>query len=162
EYGTHAGAQLTIVLKSGTNRFHGTAFEFLRNDKLDAEDFFQNYFNAPGAARKPKNQLRQNQFGGVFSGPIWIPKIYNGKNRTFFMFDYEGRRRRQPGGIGTANVPTDAFRNGDLSALLNRRDNNTGAPLQPIQIFDPITGTPFAGNIIPANRVQPAAKALAG
>ncbi len=160
EYGTHAGAQLTMVLKSGTNQFHGTAFEFLRNDKLDAEDYFQNYFNAPGAASKPKNQLRQNQFGGVFSGPIWIPKVYNGKNRTFFMFDYEGRRRRQPGGTGTSNVPTDAFRNGDLSALLNRRDNNTGAPLPSIQIFDPITGDPFPGNIIPASRIQPAAKAL--
>lgn len=160
EYGTHAGAQLIMVLKSGANQFHGTAFEFLRNDKLDAEDYFQNYFNAPGAAPKPKNQLRQNQFGGVFSGPIWIPKIYNGKNRTFFMFDYEGRRRRQPGGTGTANVPTDAFRSGDFSALLNRRDNTSGAALPAIQIFDPITGTPFAGNIIPADRIQPAAKAL--
>jgi hypothetical protein len=161
EYGTHAGAQLTMVLKSGTNQFHGTAFEFLRNDKLDAEDYFQNYFNAPGAARKPKNQLRQNQFGGVLSGPILVPKIYNGKNRTFFMFDYEGRRRRQPGGIGTANVPSATFRNGDLSALLNRQNNTTGAPLPAIQIFDPITGAPFPGNIIPPDRIQPAAKALA-
>src|SRR6267378_6334512 len=57
EYGTHAGAQLTIALKSGANQFHGGVFEFLRNDKLDAEDYFQNYFNAPGATRKPKNLL---------------------------------------------------------------------------------------------------------
>ncbi|MBV8818275.1 MAG: TonB-dependent receptor, partial [Acidobacteriaceae bacterium] len=64
------------------------------------------------------------------------------------------------GGVGTANVPTDAFRNGDLSALLNRHDNTTGAQLPSIQIFDPFTGTPFPGNIIPADRIQPAAKAL--
>ena len=120
EYGTNAGAQIMIALKSGTNQFHGTAFEFLRNDVLDAENYFNNYFNAPGSARRPKDELRQNQYGGVFSGPVWIPKIYNGRDKTFFMFDYEARKRRQPGGVGTANVPSEAFRNGDLSALLNR------------------------------------------
>ena len=93
EYGTNAGGQLVMELRSGTNQFHGDAFEFLRNDKLDATDFFQNYFTPPGAAHKPKNLLRQNQYGGVFSGPIIVPKIYNGKNRTFFMFDY---RRPKP------------------------------------------------------------------
>ena len=97
EYGTNAGAQLTIALKSGTNQFHGTAFEFLRNDVLDAENYFQNYFNAPGAARRPKDELRQNQYGGVFSGPVWIPKVYNGRDKTFFMFDYEARKRAAAG-----------------------------------------------------------------
>src|SRR5436190_12425687 len=144
EYGTHAGAQLTIALKSGANQFHGGVFEFLRNDKLDAEDYFQNCFNAPGATRKPKNLLRQNQYGGVLSGPVWIPKIYNGKNRTFFMFDLEGHRLRQPNQVGTSLVPTEAFKNGDLSALLNRHDA-TGKSLPAVQIIDPLTGTPFAG-----------------
>src|SRR5205807_9011015 len=65
EYGTHSGAQLTIALKSGGNRYHGDVFEFLRNDKLDAADFFQNYFTPAGKALVPKNQLRQNQYGGV-------------------------------------------------------------------------------------------------
>ena len=159
EYGTNSGAQITIVTKSGTNDFHGTAFEFLRNDALDAENYFTNYFNSPGAARRKKDGLRQNQYGGVFSGPVWIPKVYKGKDKTFFMFDYEAKLRRQPGQTGTANFPTDAFRNGDLSALLNRRDNN-GNPLPSIQIVDPLTGTPFAGNIIPATRISPTAKAL--
>ena len=87
EYGTHAGAQLAIALKSGTNAFHGDAFEFLRNDKLDAQDYFQNYFNPPGSTPTPKNLLRQNQYGFLLTGPILIPKIYSGKNRTFFMFE---------------------------------------------------------------------------
>jgi hypothetical protein len=155
EYGTNSGAQLTIVLRSGTNQYHGTAFEFFRNDVLDAENYFTNYFNAPGAARRKKDGLRQNQYGGVISGPLSIPKLYNGKDKTFFMFDYEARLRRQPGNTATANVPSLAFRNGDLSALLNR-----GAGLNPIQIVDPLTGTPFAGNIIPATRISPTAKAL--
>ena len=71
------------MLKSGTNEFHGTAFEFFRNDVLDAENYFQNYFNAPGAARRKKDGLRQNQYGGVLSRPIIIPKLYNGKDKTF-------------------------------------------------------------------------------
>src|SRR5947208_12220278 len=159
EYGTNSGAQLTIVLKSGTNEFHGTAFEFLRNDVLDAEDYFVNYFNAPGEPRKPKDQLRQNQYGGVISGPFTIPKLYDGEDRTFFMFDYEGRKRRQPGGIGTANVPPEAFRHGDLSALLNRHDDS-GNPLPAVQIIDPLTGNPFPNNLIPDSRISAAAKNL--
>ena len=159
EYGTHAGAQLTIALKSGGNQFHGDAFEFLRNDKLDAEDYFQNYFIPAGKARVPKNLLRQNQYGGVFSGPVTIPKIYKGKDRTFFMFDYEAHKIRQPNQAGTALVPSDAFRQGDLSALLNRR-SATGAALPAIQVIDPFTGAPFANNQIPASRISPIAKNL--
>ena len=159
EYGTNAGAQLAMALKAGTNQFHGSAFEFLRNDKFDATDYFQNYFNPPGAAPKPKNLLRQNQYGGVFSGPLIIPKIYNGKDRTFFMFDYEAHKVRQPNQIGTANVPSDAFRSGDLSALLNRR-GPSGNALPSIQVIDPLTGIPFAGNIIPASRISPIAQNL--
>ena len=159
EYGTHSGAQLTIALKSGTNQFHGTAFEFLRNDKLDAIDFFQNYFTPPGKPLVPKNLLRQNQYGGVLSGPLSIPKVYKGKDRTFFMFDYEVHKVRQPNQAGTANVPSAAFRVGDLSALLNRH-SNTGATLPPIQVIDPFTGMPFANNQIPSAQISPIAKNL--
>ncbi len=159
EYGFNAGAQTIIVTKSGTNDWHGSLFEFLRNDVFDAENFFQNYFNAPGAPRVPKDSLRQNNFGGVLTGPLWVPKIYSGKNQTFFMVNYEGRRRRQGGLSQTANHPTTAFRRGDFSALLNRRDAS-GNPLPAITIVDPITGAPFPGNIIPDNRIQPAAKNL--
>ena len=159
EYGTHSGAQLTIALKSGTNQYHGDTFEFLRNDKLDAEDFFQNYFTPAGKALVPKNLLRQNQYGGVFSGPLTIPKVYHGKDRTFFMFDYEAHKLRQPNQAGTSNVPTPAFLQGDLSALLNRH-SATGAPLPPIQVIDPFTGDPFPSNQIPASRISPIARNL--
>jgi len=150
EYGFNAGAQVIIVTKSGGNDFHGSAFEFLRNDVFDAENFFQNYFNAPGAARSKKDSLRQNNFGGVLTGPLWIPKIYDGHNKTFFMFNYEARRRRQGRIAQTANHPPLAFRSGDFSSLLNLPT--------PITVRDPITGDPFPGNIIPASRISPAAK----
>jgi hypothetical protein len=152
EYGFNAGAQTIIVTKSGGNDWHGSAFEFLRNDIFDAEHFFQNYFNAPGAARSKKPSLRQNNFGGVLTGPLWIPKIYDGHNKTFFMVNYEARRRRDGGIAQTANHPPLAFRNGDFSSLL-------GLPT-PIRIIDPLTGDPFPGNIIPANRISNSAKEL--
>jgi hypothetical protein len=116
----------------------------LRNDKLDAQNYFQNYFNPPGSTPTPKDLLRQNQYGFLLSGPILIPKIYSGKNRTFFMFDFESRRLRQPNQVGQALYPTQAFEDGDMSALLNRHDSS-GNALPAIQIIDPITGVPFAG-----------------
>jgi hypothetical protein len=152
EYGFNAGAQVHIVTKSGGNDWHGSAFEFLRNDIFDAENYFQNYFNAPGQARSKKDSLRQNDFGGVLTGPLWIPKLYNGRNKTFFMFDYEARRRRNGNIAQTANHPPLAFRNGDFSSLLSLPT--------PIKILDPVTGAEFPGNIIPANRISNVAKEL--
>ncbi|HZN11288.1 MAG TPA: TonB-dependent receptor, partial [Blastocatellia bacterium] len=154
EYGFNAGAQMIIVTKSGGNDFHGSAFEFLRNDIFDAENYFQNYFNAPGAARSKKDSLRQNNFGGVLTGPFWIPKIYDGHNRTFFMVNYEARRRRQGGLAQTANHPPLEFRRGDFSSLLSLPT--------PIRIVDPLTGAEFPNNIIPESRISPAAKNLMG
>jgi len=151
EYGFNSGAQLIMVMRSGTNGFHGAAYEFLRNDKLDAENYFQNYFNT-SSTRLPKQGIRQNQFGAVINGPVVLPKLYNGKDRTFFMFNYEGRRRRLPGAAASALVPTEEFRNGDFSQLLR---------VSPaVQLVDPLTGTPFAGNIIPQSRISNTAKAL--
>lgn len=158
EYGFNSGAQLIMVMRSGSNELHGSAYEFLRNDKLDAENYFQNYFTPAGAARLPKPALRQNQFGGVISGPVIIPKIYNGKNRTFFMFNYEGRRTSNPGISGTALVPSNRMRSGDFSELLGIR-NSAGNPA-PVTIVDPLTGTPFPGNIIPASRITSTGKSL--
>jgi hypothetical protein len=97
EFGRTPGAQVQILTRSGTNEFHGTAFEYFRNDKLDANDWFAN------SRRLPKPALRQNDFGGVLSGPLTLPRFgeggpstYSGKNRTFFFFSYEGLRLRQP------------------------------------------------------------------
>ena len=95
EYGFGGGAQVTITMKSGTNALHGTFFDFFRNDLFDAENYFLNFELAPGTTRLKKNTLRQNQFGFVFSGPVVIPKVYNGKNKTFWAFNYEGRRTRE-------------------------------------------------------------------
>jgi hypothetical protein len=97
EFGRTPGAQVSIVTRSGTNEFHGTLFEYLRNDALDANDWFAN------SRRLPKPPLRQNDFGGVIGGPLYLPRfgeggpsLYSGKDRTFFFFSYEGLRLRQP------------------------------------------------------------------
>ena len=158
EYGFNSGAQLIMVMRSGTNELHGAAYNFLRNEKLDAEAYFQNYFNPPSAARLPKPALRQNQFGGVISGPVLIPKIYNGKNKTFFMFNYEGRRTSNPGIAGAALVPSTRMRTGDFGELLGIR-NAAGNP-SPITVIDPFTGTPFPNNVIPPARISATARTL--
>src|SRR6266567_2794884 len=103
EYGMNSGAQANVSIKSGTNQFHGSAFEFLRNDLLDARGFFL-------APTQPKNKLRRNQFGGVFSGPVK-------RDKTFFLINYEGRRevRATPGSM---TVPTVAMRSGDFSEII--------------------------------------------
>jgi hypothetical protein len=111
------GAFFNATTKSGTNRYHGGVFEFIRNDKLDA----RNYFSATRAI------LKRNQFGGDIGGPLSIPHLYNGKDKTFFFVDYEGQRLRQ-GLVVNSIVPTDAQRTGDFTGL--------GKP-----IFDPLTTT---------------------
>ncbi|HMJ63270.1 MAG TPA: carboxypeptidase regulatory-like domain-containing protein, partial [Bryobacteraceae bacterium] len=85
QYGGYMGAHLNVISKSGGNDLHGAVFEFLRNDKLNARNYFAN-------PAQPKPTVRQNQFGLVVNGPVMIPKVYDGRNRTFFMFDYEGLR----------------------------------------------------------------------
>src|SRR6202162_1835382 len=103
EFGRSGAAVLNATIKSGTNSFHGTAWEFFRNDKLDAADFFEN------AHSISKGELRQNQFGFTAGGPVVIPKVFNGRNKVFFFGDYEGLRRVQ-GTVLTGSVPTDAER----------------------------------------------------
>jgi hypothetical protein len=99
------GAFFNATTKSGTNKYHGGVFEFFRNEKLDA----RNYFSATRAI------LKRNQFGGDIGGPLSIPHLYNGKDKTFFFVDYEGQRLRQ-GLVVNSTVPTDAQRLGDFSA----------------------------------------------
>ena len=134
EYGFSAN-QINIVSKSGTNDLHGTVFWFLRNNALDARSFFQ-------AAIPP---LRQNQFGFVAGGPVYIPKLYNGRNRTFWLVNYEGERRRQG---------TDFFGNVPTADQLAGRFTST--------IIDPATGNPFPNNVVPQDRWSRLAKAVIG
>jgi hypothetical protein len=143
EYGMNSGAQANVSIRSGTNQFHGTAFEFLRNDVLDA----RGYFLAPS---QPKNKLRRNQFGGVFSGPVK-------KDRTFFLVNYEGRRevRATPARM---TVPTVAMRNGDFSEIIqpgNRWYPRDANPAAARSIRLPGDSTPFPGNIIPRSLLNP-------
>lgn len=148
EFGRSGGAVLNVTIKSGTNDLHGTFYEFLRNSNLDAK----NYFDSPD---NPIPPFKMNQFGFSVGAPVLIPKIYNGKNRTFFFFDYQGTRIRT-GQTFFASVPPDAWRNGDFSGY------NT--------IFDPqltvtdaqgnSTRAPFPGNQIPQNRRNPIAATL--
>jgi outer membrane receptor protein involved in Fe transport len=132
EYGGHAGANVQLQLKSGTNSFHGSVFEYLRDDALDARNYFS-------PAPNPKPQLERNQFGGVIGGPLR-------RNRTFFMFSYEGVRENQEN-VAQTSFLTEAMRQGDFSGV-------SGV------IRDPLTGLAFANNIIPANRLDPVAVAL--
>ena len=103
-YGRSPGAQFSLVTRSGTNDFHGAAFDYLRNNFFDANDWFNDYYGRPIAA------LRQNDFGGTFGGPVWIPGIYNGRNRTFFFASYEGLRLRQPQAASLQYVPDNYMR----------------------------------------------------
>jgi hypothetical protein len=153
QYGHTSGGIVNVSLKSGTNAIHGTVYEFARRKAWDANSF-QN--NAAGAA---KGEHYLDQYGGQISGPVYIPKLYDGRNKTFFMFDYERYRENTPRPF-TLSVPAPEFSNGDFSKLVN------GAG-QPIAIYDPSTGKDvngtwvrqvFPGNIIPTNRINPIAK----
>jgi hypothetical protein len=123
EFGRTGGGLVSFAMRSGTNEFHGTAHNFLRNSALDA-----NGFNA-NRARLPRGVFRRNQFGGTFGGPVRIPKLYDGRNRTFFFFAYEGLRERSLNSF-TGSVPTALERLGNFSQ--SRLQNG-----QLIQIFDP-------------------------
>jgi hypothetical protein len=150
EFGISGGGIINVIYKSGTNDLHGSVYEFLRNSVLDANNFFSNRSGTPLAS------FKRNQFGFSVGGPIVIPKVYNGHNKTFFFGSYEGLRQRTASTL-TATVPTQAERGGDFSQI--KTTNGT-----PITIYDPLTTTkvganylrtPFAGNVIPANRINP-------
>ena len=148
-YGENAGGVVNVVTKSGNNQFHGDLFEYVRNPVFNA----RNYFSAS------RDQLKRNQFGGTIGGPVIIPHVYNGHDRTFFFFGFQGERYRD---IGTANhafVPTTAELNGDFSALLNASNPNNPFG-RVIQITDPLTGQPFPGNLIPTARYDSASLGL--
>ena len=104
EYGRNPGGQFSFETKSGTNDWHGTAYDYLRNGALDANDWFSDYFSV----KKPA--LRQNDFGGTLGGPVTIPNVYKGKNRTFFFVSYEGLRLTQPQPAKVNYVPDAALR----------------------------------------------------
>ena len=184
QFGRAAGAVLNATVKSGTNGIHGDVWEFIRNEALDANDYFLNQ------AGQKRPQFRRNQFGFTIGGPIVLPKIYNGRDKTFFFGDYEGLRQRQ-GNTATGTVPTLAERNSGFTNFADMVSLNTGNnkadalgrvfPLGtildpattrqiPASGVDPVTGLhgaansyirdPFPGNVIPASRLDQNAIAL--
>lgn len=134
EYGRSAGGLINVSTKSGSNSFHGSVYEFLRNSAMDARNFFDN-------PAQPKLAFKRNQFGATLGGPI-------AQTKTFFFGAYERTVIRQPQSA-TARVPPAPWRNGDFSSQ--------NAPL-----IDPLTGVAFPGNIIPQNRILPIGRAMLG
>jgi hypothetical protein len=147
--GRNAGAVVNMVTRSGTNQYRGTLWEFLRNDKLNTRNFF-----ARGV-----DPLRRNQFGVTLGGPINIPKLYNGKDRTFFFFAYEGTRERIGRTRSDIVVPTALERQGDFSQSTIRGVPVTVAPPETVTAANP-RGTPYPDARIPANRIDPVARAF--
>ncbi len=148
ETGFGGGAVTNITLKSGTNDLHGTIFEFLRNNALDAEPYFLNFERSAGERREANKRIR-NTFGVVLSGPIV-------RNKTFWMFDWEARREREKSPAQFGFFPHDSFRGGDFSELLQPTPRSGSSRLRnPILIYDPFTGDPFPNNVIPSSRIHP-------
>jgi hypothetical protein len=143
DQGRNSGAVVDVVTKSGTNSWHGSAFEFLRNSAMDARSFF----NVVG---QPFPSFRYNQFGGSLGGPVTLPKVYNGKDKTFFFVDYEGFRRNQQQ-IANVTIPTVAERSGNFSAFPNKIYDPTTTTVS----GSSYTRTPFPNNMIPSNRFDP-------
>jgi Carboxypeptidase regulatory-like domain/TonB dependent receptor len=151
EYGRATGGIVNLVTKSGTNQLHGTAYEILRNEVLDANGWWNNYRSTP---RQPDNQ---NDFGFEVAGPVWIPKVYNGRDKTFFMFNLEAYRYKSGSG-GPATVPDASWNQGDFSNLLTPT-TSLGTTYPAHQLYDYTTCVPgpckpFAGNIIPMSRID--------
>jgi Carboxypeptidase regulatory-like domain/TonB-dependent Receptor Plug Domain len=158
QYGRNGGGVMSVALKSGTNMLHGTAYYFMKRSFLDANTFAN---NAAGGA---KNYDKLDEWGFTVGGPVIIPKVYHGKNKTFFFAAYEKYHWNTLARNQVSSVPTQAQRNGDFSQTFNSAGQlNT--------IYDPTSGhsvngtwvrNPFPGNIIPANQLDPVGSKMAG
>ncbi len=153
EYGRTGSWLMNVVIKSGGNQVHGSIYDHFANDALNSRSFFQ----------AQRSELRQNDAGFTVGGPVYIPKVYDGRNKTFFFFGQELFFYRQTGSNTLTTVPTAAFRGGNFSNLVNA----SGAV---IPIFDPDTTTSdgkggfvrtqFAGNVIPTSRLSPVSQRM--
>jgi hypothetical protein len=157
EYGKTGGGVVAMSVKGGTNALHGSGYYFGRRTGWQANSYANNALSLPRAVNTV------NQYGFVVSGPVWLPKVYDGRNRTFFMVNFEYYKDSQPWTIN-ASVPAPEFKNGDFSKLADGQGRK-------ITIYDPSTGAsvngvwtrqPFAGNLIPNNQISPVAQKILG
>ncbi len=178
QYGRTTGGIETFATSSGTNAYHGVAYEIFQNNDMNGNTWFNNY----NISQDPTNPAvraanatpldKKNDFGLTMGGPFRIPKVYNGTNKTFFFFSWEQFRQNIAGTV-TSTVPTPAERKGDLSAYLTNTVLGTnpcdGQPIYQGEVFDPSTTQtvngvtcrlPFAGNIIPTSRISPISQAV--
>lgn len=153
EYGRTGSWFTNVIIRSGTNDPHGSVYDYLNNDALNARSFFQ----------KSRTRIRQNEGGVTLGGPVYLPRVYNGRNRTFFFFGQQLANWNQVGSGALLTAPRADFRQGDFSALLNAAGAVT-------PVFDPATTRPdghdgatrdpFPGNLIPASRISPSSRRI--
>jgi hypothetical protein len=184
EFGTATGGVFNMTMKSGTNEFHGAGYDYFVNEDLNAGyPYSYNHAGFTGGKYRPIN--RRNDFGGNLGGPVFIPKVYNGKDKTFFFFNYEYYKENQALSF-TDTLPAPAYQNGDFSAISPNGGANfnpnlgvpataiatdaLGRPVFANEIYDPTTrstapngagvANPFPNNIVPASRFDPTALAI--
>ncbi|HTM51743.1 MAG TPA: TonB-dependent receptor [Bryobacteraceae bacterium] len=140
--GRLAGGVLNMVMRSGTNQFHGDLFEYVRNNLIDARGFFD----------EEKQKLNRHSFGATLAGPVWLPKVYNGHNKTFFMFSWESYKQTV-GATKITHVPSLLERQGNFSESFS-------LTASALKVTDPLSKAQFPGNIIPKSRFHPVAVKL--
>ncbi|MBI4890830.1 MAG: TonB-dependent receptor [Acidobacteria bacterium] len=172
QYGRQAGGTLNVTVKSGTSKFHGNLYEFNRNDFFSANTF---QANRSGQSKSP---TRYNLYGGTFGGPVWLPKVYDGRNKTFVFVSWEGIRNQDPR-AGVRTVPSEKERQGDFTETWTTQTIGGKQIVVPITIYDPATvdtnrtitqggvqvtnpqfgyRQAFPGNKIPVSRLSPIAQ----
>jgi hypothetical protein len=162
EYGAVGGGFFNVTMKSGTNQYHGSGYDYIVNEVLNAGEpfsFSNPNVNHPDQLFRPR--ARRHDYGFTIGGPASIPKLYNGKDKTFFFFNFEQFRETQYVGF-TDTVPTNAYRTGDFSNAIAAAGNRqlttyNGANVFAGEIFDPTTGAQFPNNVIPTSRLDPVA-----
>ncbi len=174
EFGAAGGGYFNVMMRSGTNSFHGSAYDYFVNEVLNAATPFTGYpftSSVPGAP-EVKPRARRNDYGFTLGGPVTIPKVYNGRNSTFFFVSFEQFRETQIIDNIPATVPTAAYRAGDFSGAIAEAGNQIlgydplGRPILQNEIYDPLTSRtvngqlitdPFPNNTIPVSRMDPVA-----
>jgi hypothetical protein len=159
EFGNFQGGIVNVIMKGGSNEFHGSWFHFFRNDKLNANAWARNWTRGADGNALPRVPVRYNSFGGTLGGPVV-------KDKLFFFVDYMGMRRPTPPTINTLTVMPEAFRRGDFSMLLNPSSHPDLAGRQPLQLYNPFSldadgrRQPFPNNQVPATLMSPVARNL--